>query len=224
MWNKWRHSTWHSQLYLPMFIYGLPTDVPLIWPSIPIFSEKVLGTSNKANYTLRFLVLHDFFGEKSQTRFLETHFLERSLLKVKAWDGNQTRPLWWYVSCKRHEDLVHGIGYAGPRGFPSPRREKREREAARESLFWIWSARAHIPRLLFDLKSHQALEGSWVINNMAEDFVGAKLRITTSDGSYIGIVHSIDTKKRKLTLTKGQDLLVTRLNWCVLNCWIGTFV
>ena len=55
-----------------MFIYGLPTDVPLIWPSIPIFSEKVLGTSNKANYTLRFLVLHDFFGEKSQTRFLET--------------------------------------------------------------------------------------------------------------------------------------------------------
>ena len=138
--------------------------------------------------------------------------------------GNQTRPLWWYVSCKRHEDLVHGIGYAGPRGFPSPRREKREREAARESLFWIWSARAHIPRLLFDLKSHQALEGSWVINNMAEDFVGAKLRITTSDGSYIGIVHSIDTKKRKLTLTKGQNLLVTRLNWCVLNCWIGTFV
>ena len=36
-------------------------------------------------------------------------------------------------------------------------------------------------------------------------FVGARLRVTTSEGDYEGTVHSIDTEKRKLTLTKGKQ-------------------
>ena len=39
------------------------------------------------------------------------------------------------------------------------------------------------------------------------NFVGARLRVATSDGNYEGTVHSIDTEKRKLTLTKGEQLV-----------------
>lgn len=35
-------------------------------------------------------------------------------------------------------------------------------------------------------------------------FVGARLRVTTSEGEYEGTVHSIDTEKRKLSLSKGE--------------------
>lgn len=38
-------------------------------------------------------------------------------------------------------------------------------------------------------------------------FVGARLRVNTSEGDYEGTVHSIDTQKRKLTLTKGEQFV-----------------
>lgn len=37
-----------------------------------------------------------------------------------------------------------------------------------------------------------------------KSFVGARLRVTTSEGEYEGTVHSIDTEKRKLSLSKGE--------------------
>ena len=45
--------------------------------------------------------------------------------------------------------------------------------------------------------------------NMADkkSFVGARLRVTTSEGEYEGTVHSIDAGKRKLTLTKGEKTM-----------------
>lgn len=44
---------------------------------------------------------------------------------------------------------------------------------------------------------------------MAEQssFVGARLRVSSSEGNYEGTVHSIDTEKRKLTLTKGEKVV-----------------
>lgn len=38
----------------------------------------------------------------------------------------------------------------------------------------------------------------------SRNFVGARLRVRTSEGGYEGTVHSIDAEKRKLTLTKGE--------------------
>ena len=40
-----------------------------------------------------------------------------------------------------------------------------------------------------------------------KNFVGARLRVTTSEGEYEGTVHSIDAEKRKLTLTKGEKFV-----------------
>lgn len=40
-----------------------------------------------------------------------------------------------------------------------------------------------------------------------KSFVGARLRVTTSEGEYEGTVHSIDAEKRKLTLTKGEKFM-----------------
>lgn len=37
-----------------------------------------------------------------------------------------------------------------------------------------------------------------------KSFVGARLRVTTSEGEYEGTVHSIDAEKRKLSLSKGE--------------------
>ena len=39
---------------------------------------------------------------------------------------------------------------------------------------------------------------------MAE-FVGQRLRIKTDEGTYEGIVHSIDPVKQRLTLSKGEN-------------------
>lgn len=41
----------------------------------------------------------------------------------------------------------------------------------------------------------------------SRNFVGARLRVTTSEGGYEGTVHSIDAEKRKLTLTKGEEFV-----------------
>jgi len=41
----------------------------------------------------------------------------------------------------------------------------------------------------------------------SRNFVGARLRVTTSEGGYEGTVHSIDADKRKLTLTKGEKFV-----------------
>ena len=41
----------------------------------------------------------------------------------------------------------------------------------------------------------------------SRNFVGARLRVITSEGGYEGTVHSIDAEKRKLTLTKGEELV-----------------
>jgi len=41
----------------------------------------------------------------------------------------------------------------------------------------------------------------------SRNFVGARLRVTTSEGGYEGTVHSIDAEKRKLTLTKGEKFV-----------------
>lgn len=37
-----------------------------------------------------------------------------------------------------------------------------------------------------------------------ESVIGARIRITTKEGSYEGTVHSLDQRNRKLTLTKGN--------------------
>ena len=48
------------------------------------------------------------------------------------------------------------------------------------------------------------------------NFVGARLRVITSEGEYEGTVYSIDAEKRKLTLNKGEKL-VTFSNATILH-------
>lgn len=50
----------------------------------------------------------------------------------------------------------------------------------------------------------------------SKNFVGARLRVTTSEGEYEGTVYSIDAEKRKLTLTKGEKF-VTFSNAAMLH-------
>ena len=40
--------------------------------------------------------------------------------------------------------------------------------------------------------------------------LGARVRITASEGSYEGTVHSLDQHSRKLTLTKGNKIIFQR--------------
>lgn len=46
-----------------------------------------------------------------------------------------------------------------------------------------------------------------LVSKMAE-FVGERLRIRTDEGTYEGIVHSIDPVKQRLTLSKGKNKTV----------------
>lgn len=49
-------------------------------------------------------------------------------------------------------------------------------------------------------------------------FVGARLRVATSEGEYEGTVHSIDAEKRKLTLTKGERFVqFIQRNWSYIS-------